>query len=212
MKKIFALFAFCALLSAAVSCETYKLKDPELTAIGAIDGRYVCFALNPQDVTDTLSVFGVVITNTAANESNRGWLTVTDLDASAGLNWQVLFAVRMPISIDIAKQTFKADAVEAFEPDTAWNPYLEGLYGSYGSYYTVGGMVGGDVYTSTVSGAVVTNGINTASGYKTDGIEFTYTLVDSNNTSVSYLVKGMRKTGWAEDTQEYMDFCDANLW
>jgi hypothetical protein len=221
MKKILSIIAFVALVAGISSCETYNVEEPDMTAIYKVDGKYVGFAFNVDDPTDTLSVVAVTITNTTDNASDRAWMTVIDMNVFSPYamnNWQRLFAVRFAVSV--SGQSFSANAVEAKEPTTAWHPYIEGLYGSYGSYYTVGRQRGrlNNVYSATVDGSVVTDGVNTASGYKTDKLEFTFTLdIPEGQTNitagtVTYKFVGMKKTGWAEDTQEYMDFCDSYLW
>ena len=203
MKKIIILSAFVAALASLASCETYKVGEPDMSAVAAIDGKYVTFgAINGENVT----VFGVQITNTTDDEADRAWMTITDLD-SRYYHWQRLFDVRFEIKVDPTNHTFSASSVNAEEPRTAWNPYIEGLYGSYGSYYTAGYQWGADAHTVTVNGRVIPDGANTASGYKADKIEFTYTIT-TDGQSVSYTVDGIKKTGWAEDTQVYADFCD----
>lgn len=210
MKRIITFFAFAALLCGLFSCETYKVGEPDMTAIHQIDGKYVGFALNPSDATDTLSVYAVMITNTTDDESDRAWVTVIDMN-TAGRHWQRLFAVQLPVSVDIKAQTFKADNVAAEEPDKAWNPYIEGLYGSYGAYTTYGAWRGKHSKSATINGKVVTNGVNTATGYKADSLEFDFTLVKDNGQETFHFV-GMKKTGWADDMEPYMSFCDRFLW
>ena len=221
MKKVLSIIAFVAFVAGLSSCETYKVEEPEMTAVYKVDGKYVGFATNVDDPTDTLSVIAVTITNTTDNASDRAWMTVIDMDvygAYAMNNYQRLFAVRFPIAI--SGTNFSATDVQVSEPTTAWNPYIEGLYGSYGQFYTVGRQRGrlNNVYTASVNGSVVTNGVNTASGYKTDKLEFTFNLVIPDGQTniaagtVAYKFVGMKKTGWAEDTQEYMDYCDSYLW
>ena len=211
MKKLIILATFVAALAALSSCETYKVGDPAMSAVAAIDGKYVTFGYEGSDIS---TVFGVQITNTTNDESDRAWMTITDLDCYKAYrySWQALFSVRFEIKVDPAAGTFSASSVTASEPRTAWNPYIEGLYGSYGSYYTAGYRRGAQNFTVTVNGRVVTDGANTASGYKADSIEFSYTITDESGASDTYQVSGIKKTGWAEDTQEYMDFCDAYLW
>lgn len=210
MKKIVTLFAFAAMLCSLFSCETYKVGEPEMTAVHQIDGKFVGFALNPADATDTLSVYAVLITNTTNDESDRAWVTLIDMN-TAGRHWQRLYAVQMPVSVDIKAQTFKADNVAAEEPDKAWNPYIEGLYGSYGAYTTAGKQWGKHTKSATISGKVVTDGVNTATGYKADSLEMDVTLVRDNGQESFHFV-GMKKTGWSADMAAYMDFCDNYLW
>ena len=210
MKKIVTLFAFAAMVCSLFSCETYKVGEPEMTAVHQIDGKFVGFALNPADATDTLSVYAVLITNTTDDESDRAWVTLIDMN-TAGRHWQRLYAVQMPVSVDIKAQTFKADNVAAEEPDKAWNPYIEGLYGSYGAYTTAGKQWGKHTKSATISGKVVTDGVNTATGYKADSLEMDVTIVRDNGQESFHFV-GMKKTGWSADMAAYMDFCDNYLW
>lgn len=211
MKKLIILAAFVAALAAFSSCETYKVGEPAMSAVAAIDGKYVTFGYEGDAIS---TVFGVQITNTTDDEANRAWMTITDMDCFKAYrySWQALFAVRFEIKVDPTANTFSASSVTASEPRTAWNPYIEGLYGSYGSYYTAGYRGGAKNHTVTVNGRVVPNGATTATGYKADSIEFTYTITHENGESETYQVSGIKKTGWAEDTQAYMDFCDENLW
>ncbi len=210
MKKIFTYIALAAAMCGVLSCETYKVGEPEMSAVHQIDGKFVGFALNPSDATDTLSVYAVLITNTTDDESDRAWVTLIDMN-TAGRHWQRLYAVQMPVSVDIKAQTFKADNVAAEEPDKAWNPYIEGLYGSYGAYTTAGKQWGKHTKSATISGKVVTDGVNTATGYKADSLEMDVTLVRDNGQESFHFV-GMKKTGWSADMAAYMDFCDNYLW
>ena len=203
MKKIFTYIALAAAMCGVLSCETYKVGEPEMSAVHQIDGKFVGFALNPSDATDTLSVYAVLITNTTNDESDRAWATLIDMN-TAGRHWQRLYAVQMPVSVDIKAQTFKADNVAAEEPDKAWNPYIEGL----GAYFLHSPMT---PKSATISGKVVTDGVDTATGYKADSLEMDVTIVRDNGQESFHFV-GMKKTGWSEDMQKYMDFCDNYLW
>ena len=223
MKRIITILASAIALVSLFSCETYKVAEPEMSAVAAIDGKYVAFgAVNGTNVT----VFGVQITNTTKDEANRAWMTITDLDAlsrypsivakfgaedAAALYYQLLFAVRFEIQVDPVNNTFSATSVSAAEPRTTWNPYLEGLAGQ-GGYYTFGYRVGAESHTVSVNGRVIPGGITTPSGNKADKIEFTYSISFEDGTVEEYTVSGIKKTGWGEDTQEYADFCDENLW
>ena len=211
MKRIVIYLAFMAALCGVFSCETYKVEDPDMTAIHQIDGKFVGFALNPSDAKDTLSVYAVMITNTTDDESDRAWVTVIDMN-TASRHWQRLYSVQFAVSVDIKAQTFTANNVPAEEPDYAWNPYIEGLYGSYGAWMTAGYQWGPQTKSATINGKVVTNGVDTASGYKADSLEFdlTLTMIDGSQSKAHFV--GMKKTGWAEDMQAYMDFCDNYLW
>ena len=212
MKKIFNLLAIVALLACVYSCETYKVKDPAMSAISNVDGKYMAFA-TPDGEANPTTVFGIVITNTTDDSSDGGWITITDLDYATTPNWQRLFAVRFHIDINTKDQTFKAASVDVTEPRTAWNPYIEGAYGSYGSYYTASYQWGNmGTSTASIEGKVVKDGIKTPSGYTADTIEFTYTLTYTDGTSESYSVKGQKKTGWAEDAMEYEEWLADKGW
>lgn len=211
MKKIFNLLATVALLAGMYSCETYKVKDPAMSGVSSVDGKYMAFA-TPEGETEPSTIFGIVITNTTEDAANEGWITITDMDYTS-LNWQRLFSVRFHIDINVNDKTFKAAGVEVTEPRTAWNPYIEGAYGSYGSYYTASYQWGNmGTATASIEGKIVTNGVDTPSGHKADSIEFTYTLTYTDDTSVSYSVSGQKKTGWAEDAMEYEEWLADQGW
>ena len=212
MKKILTIASYLAALTMVFSCETYKIKDPDMSAINKVDGKYMAFATAEGD-SDPSTIFGIVITNTTNDDSDAGWITITDLNY-AGLHWQRLFSVRFHIDIDADAQTFQAANVEVIEPRTAWNPYIEGAYGSYGSYYTATYQWGsmGTATASISDGKVVTDGVDTPSGYKADSIEFDYTLTYTDGTSETYSVKGQKKTGWADDASDYEQWLADKGW
>ena len=212
MKRIINLFAVLAVLAGTFSCETYKVDEPDMTAISKVDGKYMAFAYQ-NGSSDPTTMFGIVITNTTDDADDAGWITIADMDYS-NFHWQRLFSVRFHIDVDAKAQTFKASNVEVIEPRTAWNPYIEGAYGSYGSYYTASYQWGSmGTSTASIDGKVVTDGATTGSGSKADSIEFTYTLNFKDGSSESYTVKGMKKTGWAEDAKEYEDWLsEQGLW
>lgn len=211
MRKLIKFSAFAAALVCLFSCETYKVKDPELTAIGNVDGKYMAFAYK-DGVADPTTIFAIVITNTTDNDPDAGWITITDMDYT-GLHWQRLFAVRFKIKVDAKAQTFVVDNSDVIEPRTAWNPYIEGAYGSYGSFTTASYQWGSfGCTTASINGKVVTDGVTTPSGYKADSIEFTYTLNYDDGTSESYTVKGQKKTGWGEDAIEYEEWLAEKGW
>ena len=213
MKKLIKLSAFAAALACLFSCETYKVDEPDMTAISGVDGKYMAFAYE-NGSTDPTTMFGIVITNTTENASDAAWITISDMDYST-TNWQRLFAVRFKVSVDAKAQTFQVSESAVTEPRTAWNPYIEGAYGSYGSYYTASYQWGSfGTSTATITGGkVVTDGVTTPSGYKADSIEFNYTLTYKDGSSETYTVKGQKKTGWAEDADEYETWLsEQGLW
>lgn len=202
-----------ALMSAAVfsviSCETYKVDDPEMTAISKIDGKYVTFAYE-NGSTQPSTVFAVLITNTTFNDSDKAWVTITDLNpAATSLNSTLyLDAVRFKVDVNLKEQTFTCSGITATEPRTAWNPYLEGAGSGQGGYYTAATKLGYKDYTISFSGKIVTGGTTgTNNGNKIDTIEIdSYSRAYLDGTVKKYVVKGMKYTGWDDEMKEYNDF------
>lgn len=202
-----------ALMSAAVfsviSCETYKVDAPEMTAISKIDGKYVTFAYE-NGSTQPSTVFAVLITNTTFNDSDKAWVTITDLNpAATSLNSTLyLDAVRFKVDVNLKEQTFTCSGITATEPRTAWNPYLEGAGSGQGGYYTAATKLGYKDYTISFSGKIVTGGTTgTNNGNKIDTIEIdSYSRAYPDGTVKKYVVKGMKYTGWDDEMKEYNDF------
>ena len=201
-----------ALMSAAVfsviSCETYKIDDPEMTAISKIDGKYVTFAYE-NGSTEPSTVFAVLITNTTFNDSDKAWVTITDLNpAATSLNSTLyLDAVRFKVDVNLKEQTFTCSGITATEPRTAWNPYLEGAGSGQGGYYTAATKLGYKDYTISFSGKIVTGGTTGTNNNKIDTIEIdSYSRAYPDGTVKKYVVKGMKYTGWDDEMKEYNDF------
>lgn len=201
-----------ALMSAAVfsviSCETYKIDDPEMTAISKIDGKYVTFAYE-NGSTQPSTVFAVLITNTTFNDSDKAWVTITDLNpAATSLNSTLyLDAVRFKVDVNLKEQTFTCSGITATEPRTAWNPYLEGAGSGQGGYYTAATKLGYKDYTISFSGKIVTGGTTGTNNNKIDTIEIdSYSRAYPDGTVKKYVVKGMKYTGWDDEMKEYNDF------
>lgn len=201
-----------ALMSAAVfsviSCETYKVDDPEMTAISKIDGKYVTFAYE-NGSTQPSTVFAVLITNTTFNDSDKAWVTITDLNpAATSLNSTLyLDAVRFKVDVNLKEQTFTCSGITATEPRTAWNPYLEGAGSGQGGYYTAATKLGYKDYTISFSGKIVTGGTTGTDNNKIDTIEIdSYSRAYPDGTVKKYVVKGMKYTGWDDEMKEYNDF------
>lgn len=201
-----------ALMSAAVfsviSCETYKVNDPEMTAISKIDGKYVTFAYE-NGSTQPSTVFAVLITNTTFNDSDKAWVTITDLNpAATSLNSTLyLDAVRFKVDVNLKEQTFTCSGITATEPRTAWNPYLEGAGSGQGGYYTAATKLGYKDYTISFSGKIVTGGTTGTNNNKIDTIEIdSYSRAYPDGTVKKYVVKGMKYTGWDDEMKEYNDF------
>lgn len=201
-----------ALMSAAVfsviSCETYKVDDPEMTAISKIDGKYVTFAYE-NGSTQPSTVFAVLITNTTFNDSDKAWVTITDLNpAATSLNSTLyLDAVRFKVDVNLKEQTFTCSGITATEPRTAWNPYLEGAGSGQGGYYTAATKLGYKDYTISFSGKIVTGGTTGTNNNKIDTIEIdSYSRAYPDGTVKKYVVNGMKYTGWDDEMKEYNDF------
>lgn len=202
-----------ALMSAAVfsviSCETYKIDEPEMTAISKIDGKYVTFAYE-NGSTQPSTVFAILITNTTFNDSDKAWVTITDLNpAATSLNsTRFLDAVRFKVDVNLKEQTLTCSGITATEPRTAWNPYLEGAGSGQGGYYTAATKLGYKDYTISFSGKIVTGGTTgTNNGNKIDTIEIdSYSRAYPDGTVKKYVVKGMKYTGWDDEMKEYNDF------
>ena len=201
-----------ALMSAAVfsviSCETYKVDDPEMTAISKIDGKYVTFAYE-NGSTQPSTVFAILITNTTFNDSDKAWVTITDLNpAATSLNSTLyLDAVRFKVDVNLKEQTFTCSGITATEPRTAWNPYLEGAGSGQGGYYTAATKLGYKDYTISFSGKIVTGGTTGTNNGKIDTIEIdSYSRAYPDGTVKKYVVKGMKYTGWDDEMKEYNDF------
>ena len=198
-----------AAVFSVISCETYKIDDPEMTAISKIDGKYVTFAYE-NGSTEPSTVFAVLITNTTFNDSDKAWVTITDLNpAATSLNSTLyLDAVRFKVDVNLNEQTFTCSGITATEPRTAWNPYLEGAGSGQGGYYTAATKLGYKDYTISFSGRIVTGGTTgTNNGNKIDTIEIdSYSRAYPDGTVKKYVVKGMKYTGWDDEMKEYNDF------
>ena len=132
-----------AAVFSVISCETYKVDEPEMTAISKIDGKYVTFAYE-NGSTQPSTVFAILITNTTFNDSDKAWVTITDLNpAATSLNsTRFLDAVRFKVDVNLKEQTLTCSGITATEPRTAWNPYLEGAGSGQGGYYTAATKLG----------------------------------------------------------------------
>lgn len=222
MKKISILLSIAAAALAIASCETYKVAEPDMTQVSWLDGHYVAFAYDPADTSTPVSVFDINITNTTEDAADRAWVTIADLDftqhsafqfyASQSLQTAAydygryyLYAIRFDVACSKTDQTFSISGASGVEPTTCYNPFLEQ------GYYTEGRFV--DEYdkqtVSVTGGKVVTDGVTTKTGYKTDSIEFTISLTDDTGATATYFVKGIKNTGWAEDMEDYAAWVDA---
>lgn len=213
MNKILRIIATASIIVAAlVSCETYKVDEPDMTAISNMDGKYAAFAYE-NSASEASTVFGVVITNTAYNESDKAWITITDLNPMATPLKSAYFldAVRFKVDVDINAQTFSCTEVSATEPITTWNPYLEGGGSGQGGYYTAAYRLNQySTYTISCTGRIVTGGTAGTNNNKIDTIEIdSYSRTYPDGTVKKYVVKGQKYTGWADEMREYNDFIEA---
>ena len=198
-----------AAVFSVISCETYKVDEPEMTAISKIDGKYVTFAYE-NGSTQPSTVFAILVTNTTFNDSDKAWVTITDLNpAATSLNsTRFLDAVRFKVDVNLKEQTLTCSGITATEPRTAWNPYLEGAGSGQGGYYTAATKLGYKDYTISFSEKIVTGGTTgTNNGNKIDTIEIdSYSRAYPDGTVKKYVVKGMKYTGWDDEMKEYNDF------
>ena len=56
MKNIIKFLICIVGFAGLVSCETYKVEDPEQTAVGDFDGRWICFAYDKADQTNPVGL------------------------------------------------------------------------------------------------------------------------------------------------------------
>ncbi len=212
MNKILRIIAIASITTTAlVSCETYKVGEPDMTAISNIDGKYAAFAYE-NGASEASTVFGIVITNTAYNESDKAWITITDLnpDATGLKSNYFLDAVRFKVDVDINAQTFSCSGVSATEPTTTWNPYLEGGSGQGGYYTAAYKMKKYSTYTISCTGRIVTGGTAGTNDNRIDTIEIdSYSRTYPDGMVKKYVVKGQKYTGWADEMKEYNDFVEA---
>lgn len=213
MNKKLKIIAIASIITAAlVSCETYKVDEPDMTAISNIDGKYAAFAYD-NGASEASTIFGIVITNTAYNDSDKAWITITDLNPMTTplKNAYFLDAVRFKVNVDIKAQTFSCTEVSATEPITAWNPYLEGGGSGQGGYYTAAYRLNQySTYTISCTGRIVTGGTAGTNNNRIDTIEIeSYSRTYPDGTVKKYVVKGQKYTGWADEMKEYNDFIEA---
>ncbi|MGN0189976.1 MAG: lipid-binding protein [Candidatus Cryptobacteroides sp.] len=208
MKNIVKLLICVAGILSLVSCETYKVKDPDMTAVSDFDGRWVCFAYDKSDLDNPAGLYVIEITNTTFNDADKFWMTVTDCDPVYG-RWYYLDALRFKTECDGNSLTFNASEAEAEQPRTCYNIYLEQSYYTYGT----AGISPVSGYKVTVSnGKVTKDGVDTATGYKADAIEFDYKRTDPSGTVTEYHFSGMKNTGWSDDMVEFNEYLDQQGW
>lgn len=209
MKNIFRIAAAAVFAVLCVSCdvtgETYKVQAPEYTAIKGIDGQYVCFAYDANDLEEPVTVFHVEITNTTNNDADVAVVTITDC-APVYQSYYYLDAVRFKVSCNPAEGTVSATDVDATEPSTCFNVWLgQGYYTYAGKYNDYA------AYKVAVTGKIGKQDVTFTTGYKGDSINFTYSRTYSDGLVENYVVKGVRNSGWEEEMSEYSEWMDENL-
>ena len=169
-----------------------------MTSVSHVDGTYVGWGIDADD--ETYTVYHVAITNTTKDEAGKIWITITDSDMVYGN--VLLDAIRFEAQCD-ADGNITATNVAATEPMTCYNIYYGQGYYTYAGYF--------DDYSNyevSVSGKVTKDGVDTATGHKTDGIKLHVTRKYDDGYVEEYDIDGMRVTGWPEDTAEFEAFID----
>lgn len=181
----------------AVSCETYKVDEPGMTAVSDIDGNWVCFGV---DEAGDSTVFYLEITNNTYNDPSKVWVTVTDMNTAT---YPYLDGVRFLANVD--GLNFSCKDAETLAPQFVWNPYQERKYYSYEWYLSR--QANSHVGKATIEGGKVTlNAVPTGGNMKASAIELIYTRSDDGEESQTWKISGMKNTGWYEDLAEYVDF------
>lgn len=203
MKRIFGSLLIAGMaLMLAVSCETYKVDEPDMTAVSDIDGNWLCFGTND---AGEKTVFYLEITNTTYNESDKMWVTITDMNTDT---YPYLDGVRFLANVD--GLSFSCKDSETLAPQFVWNPYQERKYYSYEWYLSR--QANSHVGKATIEGGKVTlEAVPTAGNVKASAIELTYTRADDDEEPQTWKISGMKNTGWYEDMTEYVDFMNENF-
>ena len=204
MKRIkYLVFAACVLAGFA-SCETYKVQDPEMTAVSEFDGKWIAFGTTTAQDT---AVYFIEITNDTYNSNDKIWLTIVNNDPyipGTGGGYY-LDAIRFKSNCNNSSLTFACDSSETTAPYLVNNEYLGQTYYSLGYYATrVKNYVMGKAVIE--NGKVTKNAVTTGGNLKASSIEFTLYRADDGEPCDTVYFKGMKITGWYEDMAEYIDF------
>lgn len=193
------LMAFLA-LGFVTSCETYKVTDPEMTAVADFDGSWLCFGVNEDNDS---TVFVVKITNTTSNEGDRMWMNISDL--SKNLAYQFIDGIVFEVNCNVNDLTFNCDNSATTSPTRTWNPWYDQNYYTLQWYITrVDHSPVGKA--SIKDGKIYKEAIETRGNYKADAIEFTFIREDDGEEVETWHVTGMKNTGFYEDIKEYSDY------
>ena len=208
MKKILKMWMVGLFALGFGACETYEVDDPEMTAVADFDGQWICFAYDADDLSTPVTVFDILVTNTTNNDSDAMWMTISDCDYRVSGDIYYLDALQFKLTCNPGDLSFSGSSVAATQPRTCHNIYLGQGYYSAGT----AGLLPVDGYEVTVSsGKVTKDGVNTKTGYKADAIEFSYSRTNPDGSTTSYVVQGMKNTGWEEDLVDYTDFINTTF-
>lgn len=188
---------------AFASCETYKVADPEVTAVAPLDGHYICLAFknasdaavdNWQKADEYLRIYTSATTENASDEI---WVNVMNELCM----YPYVHNVCVKAKCDPKALTFGTNGqIKSTIPSTQAKSWILG-----GAYYTsYGASKDSGIHDVTISnGKLVIDGWDTPSGYKSDYISFEYTC-----DGETYYVVGARYTGWEEDYEYITSFCE----
>lgn len=211
MKKIkfLALTAICV-LAGLVSCETYKVQDPEMSAVSDFDGKWICFGVD--QATGDSAVYFIEITNDTFDSSDKIWLTIVNNDpgfpasiAGESAAYYYLDAIRFKANCNNSNLSFQCDTAQTTAPYLVNNEYLGQTYYSLG--YAMFGKNAVMGQATIENGLITRNAVPTGGNKMASAIEFTLKRSDALvGTDAVVNFKGMKMTGWYEDEAEYVDF------
>ena len=209
MKNILkSLLALAAV--AAVSCETYDVEAPDMTAVAPLDGRYICWAYDydeyaaasDKSAVEPVNFYETRISATEGNDSDKIWIYVTEYLN----NYPLADCTCAKIGCNVSARTFSAAGVANTEsPAIMFNPLLGQ------GYYTIDYRAGFASYKVTIGdGKLELKGYDTPTGHKADAISFSFERAaqDGNGESIKLMIVGHRSTGWGEDYEDFNDFID----
>jgi len=167
------LFILCLFLVAAASCETAKDYEMEFSPVYPLSGEWLVRFTDTSVTPSTSGIFVMSTFNTADNSSNQMWIRITSTSATAA-NIAYTGRIDGKINCDVAAKSFSgATVVNTYSTTTTAMTY------------------------TITSGIVITDGYDTATGYKSDKISFTMT--DSRKPGRTFTVEGFRRTRWLDD-------------
>lgn len=198
---LFALTAICV-LAGMISCETYKVEEPEMTAVSEFDGKWVCFGID--ELGDT-AVYFIEVTNDTYNSSDKLWFTIVNNDPGLAGGYYYLDAIRFKVDCNNSNLTFQCGSTETTAPYLVNNDYLGQTYYSLG--YAMTGVKNYVMGKALIKdGKVTKDAVTTGGNLKASAIEFTLVRADDGEAEATTVMKGMKITGWYDDIAEYVDF------